>query len=103
MEENYTKVVFIVFEKPSDVMKVIKEEDGFFWGRFKRMIMPSCCFSNETFWMFERAPEPDDIYWENMNYTTCERVFRSFWSYIFTVFIIGGSLAILVFIKKWQR
>jgi hypothetical protein len=26
-----------------------------------------CCFDKSSLWKFQRAPEPTDIYWENLH------------------------------------
>jgi hypothetical protein len=49
--------------------------------------------------MFERAPEPTDIFWENLGVSTISRVFSSLLSWFFTVLIIGVSFGIIAIIK----
>ena len=47
-----------------------------------------------TKYIFERAPEPTDVYWENMRVSHLSRVFRIFLTYISTIFLIGICFAI---------
>lgn len=53
--------------------------------------------------MFERAPEPSDINWENMGLTSCDVCIRQFNSLIATLIMLGGSFVAIWFIKDYAR
>lgn len=44
---------------------------------------------------FERAPEPSDVYWENLNVTSSQRFLRVFLTYLCTVLVIGVCFGII--------
>ena len=44
---------------------------------------------------YERAPEPSDVYWENMSTTSAQRFIRVIATYFGTVIIIGICFGIL--------
>lgn len=88
-------------EKPSDCLKILANQDGVYWGRFKRFLF-SCCMSKESCWHFERAPEPSDIYWENLQISTFARLFAGLISMALTVVQILFCVGIIAGIKQWQ-
>lgn len=49
-----------------------------------------CCCSNDEVdnFTYERAPEPTDVYWENLNVPILERIFRIFLTYFATFILI---------------
>lgn len=44
---------------------------------------------------FERAPEPSDVYWENLSTTASKRILRVLATYFLTSIIIGICFGIL--------
>lgn len=58
-----------------------------------------CCFSNDTKgssqFTIERAPEPSDVYWENLSLTSFQRFLRVAATYFATFIIIGICFAII--------
>jgi hypothetical protein len=44
---------------------------------------------------FERAPEPSDVYWENLNVTFWQRLMRVILTYLGTVLVIGLCFGII--------
>lgn len=56
-----------------------------------------CCDDDElkSKYVFERAPEPTDVYWENLNVSYWNRVGRVIMTYIATVLLIGICFAII--------
>lgn len=58
--------------------------------------------SHETLWEFERAPEPNDIYWENLQVSSIQRVFYGFFSYVLTAVVIALCFGLLTLIKLRQ-
>mmetsp|Transcript_33747 Transcript_33747/g.52102 ORF Transcript_33747/g.52102 Transcript_33747/m.52102 type:complete len:89 (+) Transcript_33747:1204-1470(+) len=86
--------------KPSDCHKVIKKSSsGFLWKIFRFFF--GCCMSDESLWEWERAPEPSDIYWENLGTSTCARIFYSAASYFSTAVLMGLCLVMIASIKAW--
>lgn len=44
---------------------------------------------------YERAPEPSDVYWENLNVTSNQRISKVFCTYFATVLIVGVCFGII--------
>ena len=55
----------------------------------------SVCCNDKNKMTFERAPEPSDVYWENLNITTCQRFLRVACTYFGTVLVIGICFGII--------
>ncbi len=51
-------------------------------------------FSKNSF-TYERAPEPSDVYWENLNITSTKRLRYVFLTYLATVVVIGACFGII--------
>ncbi len=49
---------------------------------------------------FWAAPEPEDVKWENLGYTTWQRVFRVVGNWFVTIIILGICLIANVFISE---
>lgn len=64
-----------MFEKPSDVDLVLKKQDWLFWWRFKKFCFPMCRDA-QSLWRFMECPEPVDICFENMHYSSFNRFYR---------------------------
>ena len=100
-EVGFLGIAFVVLSKPSDCHKVIKKQSsGFIMGIFKFFF--GCCMNDESLWEWERAPEPSDIYWENLGVSTCGRICYSVQSYVATVLLMAGCLVVISLIKLWQ-
>ena len=55
-----------------------------------------CCSDPENIdFVYERAPEPSDVYWENLSTSSISRFFRVMCTYFATVIIIGICFGIL--------
>jgi len=76
-------------------------QDGFFWRLFKNIFF--CCFNKEDFYNFERAAEPSDIYWENLNVGGCGRFFRMIASLIAMAFVSGICFAAIFGLTRAQK
>ena len=90
--ERFLGVVFCIVERPSDASKVI---DGQLGPAYKTIISIICCLCSSCFdkgfyWNYMRAPEPSDIYWENLGYRFIERTLRG------CVSLIGTSILLAV-------
>jgi len=62
-----------------------------------------CCQDKEkvsTYNRFERAPEPSDVYWDNLSVSFFRRVRYIFLTYIATIFLIGACFGIIYGINK---
>jgi hypothetical protein len=44
---------------------------------------------------FERAPEPTDLYWENMSVSSGQRFFRVILTYLSTLVLVGVCFGII--------
>ena len=99
-ESSFTGVCFVIMNKPVDCLKVLESQDSFFYGKLKRFLGCFVCMDNSSYWWFERAPEPTDIFWENLDVSTCTRVVASLFSYAATAFMIVMCLGIITAIKQ---
>jgi len=73
--------------------------------KFLSRLICCCAQSKSSYqyqWEFERAPEPSDIYWENLGTSTGERICRSMWSFMLTAFLILICLGVISAIKSAQ-
>ena len=68
--EKFTGIVFIVFQNPQDCLRVTANNNWFPMTKFIVRTFFPCCAPDTWRFVFERAPEPSDIYWENMGVTT---------------------------------
>ena len=100
--KNFTGVVFVVLKKSTDSLKVLESQDGMIWGKVKRFFF-GCCLSNESNWHFERAPEPSDIFWENLNISTLARILSGCFSWILTFIQILICFSIVTEINNLQQ
>lgn len=73
-------------------------------GNFIRMIkfLFPCCFDKHDHWKFERAPEPTDIYWENLHVSNLSRYIRATVSYIISFILILVIFAGINALKEAQ-
>ena len=65
-----------------------------------------CCFCSSNLsrtWVFERAPEPSDIFWENMNVHICSKIFKIFFSIIATFIIMMICFGFISWIKSFKN
>lgn len=59
-----------------------------------------CLVTKEDTWTFERAPEPNDIFWENMKVTTCKRIRNLIASMVVTLLLMGGCFLFITLLKS---
>jgi hypothetical protein len=57
------------------------------------------CLPRSWKYVFEIAPEPSDIYWENMGVTTLTRILKSMASFALTAVLMGGCVGFIFSIK----
>ena len=99
-EEKFTHIVFVVFKNPKLAHKLVDDTKGFRWWK---NYAPSCLINNEDRWYFDRAPEPSDIYYENLNVSTCERICLGIQSFIFTMLLMSICFVVVFSIKGYQK
>lgn len=88
---------------PSDALKVIEGQYSSLIMRFLRAFCGCCCTNSQNEWLFERAPEPTDINWENLEASTIERICRGSISYIMTLFTVCMTTFIIVGINEAKK
>jgi len=92
-------------KKPADCLAVLRgqEERATPLRRFLTSFC-GCWYGDHTaLWTFERAPEPSDIYWENMEVTSCGRVGRGSVSYFFSALVVLLTITVITAIKRRQQ
>jgi hypothetical protein len=74
--------------------------DDSLFSRFIRWVKKKfchCCINNEvgTRYSLERAPEPNDVFWENLNISSAVRYQYVFMTYLATFLVIGVCFGII--------
>ena len=101
-EEAFTGIVFIIFKNPQECLRVLQANSTFPVTKFIMRTFFSCCLPRRWKYVFERAPEPTDIYWENMGVTTLERICKSMASFVLTAILMGATVGFIFAIKIGQ-
>ena len=65
LENLFTGTVFVILNYESDAQKVINSSEKGILKRIAMLVLP-CYFEEEDYWVWDRAPEPSDIQWENL-------------------------------------
>jgi hypothetical protein len=115
-EKNFSGVVFITFN-------TIEEHENFLKPYPKNTIMSfciniknlkyfcCCCCVNKNkrknFFLkrnisVEEAPEPEDVIFENLQVSSCERAVRILFIYIFSIIIMAICFFIILFLNNFQ-
>jgi uncharacterized membrane protein YidH (DUF202 family) len=99
-DDLYFGTAFIVFEKPIDVYYVLEAYERSPLSRLWRFIMRKlfcCCISKEStmHYRFERAPEPTDVYWENLSVTGLHLIKNVIKTYFFTFCLIAACFGVI--------
>ena len=112
------KTIFITFKNSEDSDKFNdffpESLAGYFsllFTFFLSKYILCCCFKDSyksklrkrLRYRCTRTEEPSDIIWENLEYSTLERVKRTFFVYIICFIIIGGCFVILYFVNTIQN
>ena len=100
--KSFTGIVFIVFQNPQDCLKATANNN---WFPITKMIARTffpCCTPDSWKFLLERAPEPSDIYWENMGVSSIQRIFKSMISFVLTALLMVGCVGFIYGIKQWQ-
>lgn len=68
-QNKYTGYAFVTFNGPTEIYKVLREQNSWFMRGLKKIISCNarCLFKKEEFYAWERAAEPTDVYWENLH------------------------------------
>ncbi|CDW71822.1 phage head-tail family partial [Stylonychia lemnae] len=105
-EELYIGTAFIILESQKDLQLMINlQDDSLFSLIFSWInhLFCSCCQNKENVSRnnrFERAPEPTDVYWDNLSVSFFRRVRYIFLTYIATILLIGACFGIIYGINK---
>lgn len=51
----------------------------------------------------ERAPEPEDIKWENLSFSVSEKIIRKGCTYFVTLLLLSMSFSIVYFLSSYER
>ena len=103
LHDRFLGIVFIVVERPSDASRILGEQGSPF---LKLIIGTICCcikgcFPDGFFWTFVRAPEPSDIYWENLGIGVFKRLGRGAVSLFGTSCLMVVCILFIRVIKAW--
>lgn len=101
-QSKFTGTIVIVCKKQSEMYTVLnKQRNGCCWTIIKMFC--GCCLEKDDYWMFERAPEPSDINWENMGLTFAQACFRQLVSVALTLVMLAGSFLLIWRIKMYAK
>ena len=89
-------LIFVSFKKQSHVSIVIAGQSNIFVRIFKTIF--SAFFPVTSTWRFQRAPEPSDIFWENLEVGDINRFFRFCYLLSIQYFVIISVYMILLLI-----
>lgn len=91
----------MVFNTPEDAQRVKKTQANFICKILFRKVF-CCCVPRQWKWEFERAPEPSDIYWENLGVTTTKRVCNTIKAFAITSCVGVICIYFIMLLKIWQ-
>ena len=115
-KNNFSGVIFVTF-------KTIEEHENFMKPYPKNLIMSifiniknlkyflCCCFVNKkkrkNFFLKRNitvveAPEPEDVIFENLQCSSCERFIRTLFIYIFSLIVISICFVVILFLNYFQ-
>jgi hypothetical protein len=89
----YIGTAFVVFSKPVHASNIIAEQDDSLVTYFFKLFFKTfcgCCINkaDASHFHYERAPEPSDVYWENLNCPYMGRVKRILMTYFLTFVVV---------------
>lgn len=87
--ELFIGVAIVVVQSQRDQVHILLQEEE---SLFQKII--SLCGSKSKY-RFERAAEPSDVYWENLNVTSFQRSQKMFLTYLATVVMVGACFGII--------
>jgi hypothetical protein len=93
-----------MLERPSDASRVINTQLSpiikYIIGILCCICIP--CFPKGFWWSYARAPEPSDIYWQNLGVSSFARIWRGGASLAGTTVIMGISIFFINLLKSAQ-
>ena len=115
-KENFSGVIFVTFNTIEEHENFLKPYPSNFCMQFFINIKNlkyflCCCFVNKNkrkkFFLkrnisVEEAPEPEDVIFENLQYSSCARFVRILFIYIFSLIIIAICFVIILFLNNFQ-
>ena len=84
----YIGTAFIVFSTSKQQSKIVLHQDDSILRYLYNTIKASCCKGQASAFMFERAPEPSDIYWENLKTSFLAQTAKITLTYLLTTIVI---------------
>lgn len=103
----FGNVAFVIFDKIADYEEFYSWFPhtilSYIWFKLKRIF--TCCYSSETngkenkwfnSFQVEKAPEPEDIIWENLCFTDGERFKRKVKTYVYSFLLTIVNLGIIL-------
>ena len=115
-EENFSGVVFVTFNNIGEVEKIMEPLPKnlimsiFVWLKSLKYFLCCCCVnkSKRDHFFLKRnvsikvAPEPEDVIFENLQYTALGRFLRTFLVYFLSLIIIFICFIIILFLNDVQ-
>ena len=115
-KENFSGVVFVTFNNIEEVEKIMASYPKnlitriFFKIRNLKYFLCCCCISKskrDNFFLkrnvrLKIAPEPEDVIFENLQYSSLERLLRTFLVYFLSLIIIFVCFLIILFLSDFQ-
>jgi len=108
----FSGVVFATFKNGKDYEEYYESFPHTFLSLIFKTYVPfliinyvCCCFFNDkrkkksrmrSTLQVEFAPEPNDVIWENLEYTATQRLIRLLWVYLSSIVLIGISFGIII-------
>jgi len=105
--EYFSNVAFVIFNKINDYEEFYSWFPhsllSYLWFRIKKFFYCCCkvkAQGKDYKWMssflVEKAPEPEDIIWENLNYKNSERYKRTIKTYFYSILLSIVNLGIIL-------
>jgi hypothetical protein len=101
-KDLYLGMAFIVLQTQKDRITMDALQDDSLIARFFRWLSKTfcgCCRDKDDVTAishaFERAPEPTDVYWDNLSVSWFSRSMRILMTYFFTIILVGICFGII--------
>ena len=118
-QKLFSGVVFATFKNGKDYEEYLESFPNSFFGLIFKVYIPYvfsnylCCYffsekKRKKYRLFsqlnvEKAPEPTDIKWENLRYTSTQKLVRSIIVYLISLALIVICLVLVVLLTKAQN